>query len=556
MKKYINTLIVSILLISLSSCEDFLDEKPYSFASGSSFYTSAVNAELGLTGVYSVLNCATIQEQCNQPLWGRGMHYLMMHGDEIVGDFINISDPSHKEIASMSYNSESTFVGEAWFALYAGIDRANNIIKYVPSIEMDETRKNQIIAEAHFFRGFYHLYLTWLFGGVPIITEPSDVSLKPRSSVEDVYAFILSDLKYAYNILPDRNPELGRVNKWTAAGFMVKVYTYLAACKQNNVGESLDFQLNSFAWVNDVDYYQKAENLADTIIANSSYKMTNPVYNCFLADTKTEQKNECLMITQSGAGGSSNYYLFPYLTGPQGVVGTDGGNYGWMRPIGELSDKYNSQDSRFYWNLQGNTGGVTASQTINGSKYFRPNTVNSSGSNLCLTKFRQSDPLLRSALGMPTWASNIDYPILRLSDIILLCAEAKYKNGNEAGARVLLESIRERACTNGTTIDYVTLNTLNSVYHKSDFMEELMDERSRELCGEGWRRLDLIRMGKFISTIRNLKTTAQTGNVYYYYNDRVKTVVDNVGTNDKKIWYPIPKREIAVNPNLVPNPQY
>lgn len=549
------TLLSLALSAGMTSCESFLVEKPYSFVSGENFYTSETNAELGLTGVYNTLNAGSFQNQGNQPLWGRGIHYLLMHGDEVVGNLPVISAANHKDIASMAYNSESTFISDAWFALYVGINRANNIIKYVPSIEMDSLRRSQIVAEARFFRGFYELYLTWLFGAIPLPEQPDGDIYLPRSPVSDVYTSILKDLGYAYQNLPDRNPREGRVNKWTAAGFMVKAYTYLAACKQNQVGEDLNFEPNSFEWVDADDCYDQAEKIAREIYDQGGYSLENPVYKAFLADTKTEQKKECLMVVQSGPGGSSNYYLFAYLTGPQGNVGTNGGNYGWMRPVGELCQKYNAQDSRFYWNIQGSLGG-TSSTSINGAKYFTPYAVNSTGSNLCLTKFRQSDPALRTETGMPTWASNIDFPILRFSDIILLLAEAKYMNGDEPGARELIVEVRRRACTNGSNVDETTLATLNSVYHKDDFMQELMDERSRELCGENWRRIDLIRMGIFTSTIKNMKREAQSGSPYYYFNSSVGILADNLGNDSHKMWYPIPKREIAVNKNLVPNPGY
>lgn len=549
------SILLFIFSVSLSSCEEFLTEKPYSFVSGDNFYTNATNAELGLTGVYSTMNAGSLQNQTNQALWGRGIHYLLMHGDEIIGNLPDISAASHKEIASLAYNSESTFISDAWFSLYVGVDRANNVIKYVPEIQMDSTRKAQIIADAHFMRGFYNLYLTWLFGAIPLQTIPGEGIYNPRSSVKDVYALILSDLDFAYRNLPTQNIRVGRANKWTAAGFMVKAYTYLAACKLNNVSEDLNFALNSFNWVDAADCYLKAETIAEDIYDHGGYTLGNPVYKAFLADTKADQKKECLFVVQTGPEGSNNYYLFSYLTGPQGSVGTNGGNYGWMRPVGELCERYNAQDSRFFWNIQGSLGG-TSSTSINGSKYFTPYTVNATGSNLCLTKFRQSDPALRTAMGMPTWASNIDFPILRYSDIILLLAEAKYMNGNEPAARSLMEEVRKRACTNGANVDQTTLNTLNSVYQKADFMQELMDERSRELCGEGWRRIDLIRMGKFVSTLKSMKREAQAGSPYYYFNRSAGTIADNLGNDSHKIWYPIPKREIAVNPNLVPNPGY
>ena len=104
-----------LLCTAMAGCTSFLDEKTYSFVSGDDLYTTAANAELALTGVYDILNAGSIQGTGNQPLWGRGMHYLMMLGDEIAPN--GISDPHHQIIASCGYNEEADFVSMAWFGL-------------------------------------------------------------------------------------------------------------------------------------------------------------------------------------------------------------------------------------------------------------------------------------------------------------------------------------------------------------------------------------------------------------------------------------------------------
>lgn len=97
--------------------------------------------------------------------------------------------------------------------------------------------------------------------------------------------------------------------------------------------------------------------------------------------------------------------------------------------------------------------------------------------------------------------------MLRFADIVLLYAEALYKTGDESLARELVEEVRERACTDTDgKLNESALNAMNSAYYKTDFMEELLDERSRELCVEGWRRIDLIRTGKMTEVIGNMKT--------------------------------------------------
>lgn len=263
-----------------------------------------------------------------------------------------------------------------------------------------------------------------------------------------------------------------------------------------------------------------------------------------------------MMVMQTGAGGSNEYFLFAYWAGPQGNVGTNGGGYGWIRPTGELSDKYVTEDSRMAWNLCGSLGNnVTDYTTVNGAKYFSPVALYASGANLCHGKFRQSDPAARTSQGIPTWASNIDFPMLRFADIVLLYAEALYKTGDESLARELVEEVRKRACTDTDgKLDESALNAMNSAYYKTDFMEELLDERSRELCVEGWRRIDLIRTGKMTEVIGNMKTVNDAGNKYYYFAPQMEPIKNNY--KPYKIWMPVPKREREVNKNLSQNPGY
>jgi len=137
----------------------------------------------------------------------------------------------------------------------------------------------------------------------------------------------------------------------------------------------------------------------------------------------------------------------------------------------------------------------------------------------------------------------------------LLYAEALYKTGDESLARELVEEVRERACTDTDgKLDESALNAMNSAYYKTDFMEELLDERSRELCVEGWRRIDLIRTGKMTEVIGNMKTVNDAGNKYYYFAPQMEPIKNNY--KPYKIWMPVPKREREVNKNLSQNPGY
>ncbi len=547
------TSVLAAICIVNNSCSKFLEEKVYSFSTPEDLYTPE-GIELAMTGVYDVMNASSIQGVGSQSLWGSRLNWILMLGDEVIADFTKLNG-DRLNIASGALSTENAFISDAWFSLYVGVNRANNIINRVNAINISEERKKQIMAEARFFRGFYSIYLAWMFGAIPMPAGINDDPQAPRESLNIVYQKVEDDLRFAYDNLNHRNAKQGRVNKWTAASFLLKMYTYLASCKENNVGAELSFELNSFNWVNAMDYYQKSEALGKEIYQNSQYILLPSYRYNFLDVTRDEQASECPMVVQTGLNGNSDFYLLIDWVSPQGPDASGGGR-GHVRSMGELKDKYNLKDLRYLHNITGIINASSKTEIIKNATFYIPNAVNSSGTQICLSKFRQSSGADRTALGVPGLASLLNFPIIRYADILLLYAEAKFKTGDESGARELVSIVRSRAAGG----DAVLLNELNSSYRKENFMDELLDERSRELCGENWRRFDLIRMGKLQSVIQSLKTPSAsdyraTVGAHYYFNMLgAQTVKENFFPY--KIWFPIPKKEIDVNPNLVPNPGY
>lgn len=545
MKKIKIIFILALFFTSLNGCKDFLEEKPFSFVSPENFYKSDKDAELALTGVYDVLNAASIQNQGNHHMWGRAMHYLTQLGnDELVvnnraaqADFVPYSN--------YTYTPETQMTQFNWISFYAGINRANFIVEKVPAIEMDAVRKQQIIGEARFLRGMFYFYLGWLYGGVPVVTTTEINPSAPRNTLQEVMAQAEIDLKFAYDNLPARNSRDGRVNKYSAGGFLSKLYIYLASCKENNVGATLNFPLNSFDFVNVAETYNKAHQYAEDAYLNSGYRLIRPYRDLFLAATESAARDEMMMLVQAGPGGNNEYILAAFLNGPAGNVALAGGTYGWMRPVRELYNRYNANDPRRAHNFSGNVTPVNP-VVINGLTYFTPAAVAANFSNLNLAKYREADPASKTSRGISNFAGETDFGILRFADIILTLAETRFKKGDELGARALLREVRLRACNDNVT----TLNQATTAYLNTNFMQELMDERSRELCGEGWRRFDLIRTNTLKSTIQNLiELGPPSGSAMNLQN--VPEVKANFA--DYKIFYPIPTRERELNKNLTQN---
>lgn len=545
MKQYTLTILVA-LAMATTGCKKFLDEVPYNAATADNFYKTASDAELATTGLYEILNAQDIQGQGNQPMWGRAMQFMTAMGcDELIGDPTkNNSDINFVTIANYTYGADNTLLRFSYMGFYAGINRANNIIERVPSIPMDAVRRSQIVAEARFMRGVFYFYLGSLFGGVPLADSSFVDPKAARAPLSEVLKRAEADLIYAYDNMPPRNVKAGRANKYTAAAFLAKIYLYEAACRENNVGESLNFPLNSFSWVDKDEAYRNALFYSQDIYTNSGYKLIRPFNYLFLAATESVARDEHMFLVQAGSGGQSEFVLYFNLAGPTGNYLTVGGTAGWMRPVREAWNRFNANDGRRALTFSGPIASTATSYIVNGFKYYNVTNVASNLSNICINKWRVDDPNDRSLRGVPAWAGDLDWGILRYADVLLMLAESRFKTGDEAGARTLFTELRLRACAD----DAAKVTTITNAYRKANFMDELMDERSRELLGEGWRRHDLIRTGRLASVVAALDPT-----VMFTAQD-----VNSVKVNfaDYKIWYPIPRREIETNNSLIPNPGY
>lgn len=134
---------------------------------------------------------------------------------------------------------------------------------------------------------------------------------------------------------------------------------------------------------------------------------------------------------------------------------------------------------------------------------------------------------------------------MRMAEVRLQYAEALYFTGDEAGARKQFDRVRERVLADG-----VSLEKLNETYYRPDFVEELLEERGRELCYESKRKIDLIRFGKITEVIEDLPSEGGPNNVVA----SIDLLKDN--WRNYKIWLPVPQLEIDLNPNLEQNAVY
>lgn len=175
-----------------------------------------------------------------------------LSADEILNTTVSATyDPFSKNL--IPSDETTTNLNRLWKWAFAIIYQTNAIIEgLTKSSSVDQSIKDQLIAEAKFCRAFTYFYLINLYGDVPLLTTTDfrTTSIAPRTSVAEIYQLIKSDLISAENLLADTY--LGAINvrpsKFTASALLARVYLFLgdwtnAEIKSGNVINSGDYNL-------------------------------------------------------------------------------------------------------------------------------------------------------------------------------------------------------------------------------------------------------------------------------------------------------------------------
>jgi hypothetical protein len=130
-------------------------------------------------------------------------------------------------------------ISNLWESMYSGISSANTLITNVPLYyEKSSANYNTRLGEGYFMRGFNYLRLVNQYGAVPLVTDNTPVTDFERSEPKDVYELIIADLKEAYNLLPDKPAQIGRITKWAAAHYIAKACLFRSSEQNDTWNES------------------------------------------------------------------------------------------------------------------------------------------------------------------------------------------------------------------------------------------------------------------------------------------------------------------------------
>lgn len=284
---------------TMTSCSDFLDASNKSNVTAKQSFATK-------EGLNNLVNDAYqhLQNVYAAPLFTS----CFSAGTDMYADARNKMNEALNTYETLT--PENTDIKNLYTYLYSGIRAANSVSYYAQTAQVDNKTKSQLIGEARVLAAYEYYLLVNNFGGVPIMKDfltTADTGY-PKSSAEDVYAYIISELEdvISKNVLQASTATKGggRISQETAKAILAK--TYLSA-----------------AWdLNKQDYFSKAAALADEVIAGR--KLTTPFAKLWKADGSGDDNEEFLWDveydlatannTTSGGTEWSGYYC-NYLGG-------------------------------------------------------------------------------------------------------------------------------------------------------------------------------------------------------------------------------------------------
>lgn len=497
--KLLLILLVIISLICIEACkESKLDLLPHG-PTEQSYFLSEDDFNRATLGVYSKL---TDFFWYNAGAANSPITVFILPGDDIT---TNQSNEELEEFGALQPSSGR--LSYLYSRHYQLINRAILVLQKIEAekgIYKTPNLKNYHKGEALFLRGYAYYNLWNLFGTSPLVTErvASQAQFTPPGTTgTQLLDQAIKDFTEAASLLPANwdTPNRGRATSQSANGMLGKSLVFRASATKTAVDYT-----TAIAAFNKITGAQLVTNINDN----------------FAWDT--ENNMESLFEFQaSQAFGFDNVWL----------------DNDFDNAIGALS---------IYWGFYSNNGTGQGGR----SRYF--------GTTKLLNSYAATDPrrdstlnptdrtvrkyVTRDKLSPSSVASINNYRILRFADVLLLRAEALLQsNGSTAEAIGYINQVRARARALGTGTEPVNFSAAET--DKTRIMQWIMDERLRELAGEGQRWFDIRRW--------HMQGIITLSNAFFSSNSAALSF-----QAPKHLYFPIPNSEIDVNPNVPQNQGY
>ena len=430
---------------TLAACD--LDTTPTTSLDTSAVFQSTDNADAVLRGVwYYMFNSGSTYASV-------GLNSLLINDDFGGSDVVRARSYGFSSSYSLTNGfSRGEYNGVMWDIMYTAINNCNAVIANIDHVEGDGSEKNRIKGQALATRGYAYMMLASHYSFsiekdpdavcVPIWLEPSDYDSAlhgiPASSVSEVYAQALSDLKDALDYIPETyshgntSTDQYKIDHLVTLGLLARTSLYAAR-------------------------WQDAYDYADAALAINSYIMTEDEFNGGFNDYTNGEWMWGLSPTLDDNLPAYTFY-FKDTTTPGASYTSLCADPNFVNTAFEEGD-YRKDMYRFGYTQQG-------------QEYKM----------LC-TKFRSADVENQMA----------DILLMRTSEMYLIKMEAAaHLSGKESEAQTMLQEFRQHRMKSGYTAAPVTATG-------DDLLAEIWLERRKELWGEGFSLTDIIRTQQSVS---------------------------------------------------------
>ncbi len=259
MKSHYYSLLLLGGLTLASSCKKFLEETPNNALPTDKSITDAGTARAAITGAYDAVQN---YYAANYPTLGT------ITADNVV---FNGTLSQYLQLDQNAIPPDNVTTVAAYQGIYKAINSANSVITYVPEVSdplLTAAEKNKVLGEAYFIRalGYFDLGRGW--GGVQLQLKPTTdlASTKgiKRSSLQQTYDQVLTDLTQAESLLPEDATTRNRAQKSTARALRARLHLYRKEWTQ-------------------------AETYATQVIGNTKYALATPYKTFFTAPFGTTE---------------------------------------------------------------------------------------------------------------------------------------------------------------------------------------------------------------------------------------------------------------------------
>ncbi len=494
-------------LITQFSCKKFLDQDPKTALTQEQVFSKLSNIEPVIGGLYI---------KWRDTRKDRGGFIFQLGGDEAQQGAFQVNTDADQSGLD-KYNGflapRNNAITGQWDARWPIVNTAAQAVYGLQNNKEDTVKANILQGEARFIRAALTFELAQYWGEIPIIDQARQNELgRRRQPLDKVYSFIIQDLQFAAAHLPETQSDKKRATRYAAIALLGKVYMY---APQESSFRDFQKAAQQFNTIISSGKYSLAANFADL------YDYTKPngpesIYEFQFINVYPDNNQ---IQWQMGSRALANIDEYCYFGGYDLMVPTkycysdvsQGG-------IWEPGDVRKNQSIRYNFTYRMSNGRDTVPKLPPGF----------GGDELDPHVKKFEDP--RTQGNNSFWNSGKDVFYLRYADILLCYAECLNELQRTAEGVNYVNQVRTRAF-GGSLPQNMQWSPGMS---QADFRTKILDERMRELCFEGWRRMDLIRTGKLVELVKARNKWAAQSNTIQTFHNR----------------YPIPLTEILQNPDI------